>query len=108
MDISHEKRETKSNIKSETNHKAAELKVEHLLKLDPIRPVADLTNIEDFTRSEHDLKFSDAIRQYPTAACWSMFICIAIIMAGFDAQIVTSFYALPAFQKKVRHSYVQR
>jgi MFS family permease len=29
-----------------------------------------------------------------------MFFCIAVVMAGYDAQIITTFYALPAFQQK--------
>jgi SP family general alpha glucoside:H+ symporter-like MFS transporter len=34
-----------------------------------------------------------------------MFFCIAVIMAGFDAQLVTSFYALPAFQQRFGSLY---
>ncbi|CAG8972049.1 hypothetical protein HYALB_00004913 [Hymenoscyphus albidus] len=52
----------------------------------------------DITNAEHELKFWDAVRQYPMAVFWALFFCIAVIMAGFDAQIVTSFYALPSFQ----------
>ena len=49
---------------------------------------------------EHETGFWQAVRQYPAATFWSAFFCIAVIMAGFDAQIITSFYALPAFQRK--------
>jgi MFS family permease len=59
----------------------------------------------DITDREHELKFWDAVRQYPTAVFWAMFFCIAVIMAGFDAQLVTSFYALPAFQQKFGYNY---
>lgn len=52
------------------------------------------------TRIEHETGFWKAARQYPAATFWSAFFCIAVIMAGFDAQIITSFYALPAFQRK--------
>lgn len=51
-------------------------------------------------QAEHELGFWTAVRQYPTAVFWAAFFCIAVIMAGFDAQIITSFYALPAFQTK--------
>ncbi|KND88082.1 Maltose permease MAL31 [Tolypocladium ophioglossoides CBS 100239] len=54
----------------------------------------------DITAAEHELGFWEAVRKYPKATFWSMFFCIAVIMAGFDAQIITSFYALPAFQQK--------
>lgn len=52
------------------------------------------------TAAEHDLGFWAAVQQYPKAVAWAMFMCIAVIMAGFDAQIITSFYALPAFQAR--------
>lgn len=63
----------------------------------------DLLEIEatrDLTAAEHALGFWPAIRQYPQATFWSMFFCLAVVMAGYDAQIITSFYALPAFQQK--------
>ncbi|KAH8771639.1 putative MFS transporter [Diaporthe sp. PMI_573] len=60
---------------------------------------------------EHETGFWQAVRQYPAATFWSAFFCIAVIMAGFDAQIITSFYALPAFQRKygelVEHNGVE-
>ncbi|KAG8411800.1 hypothetical protein J3459_016297 [Metarhizium acridum] len=54
----------------------------------------------DITEAEHELGFWQAVKMYPQATFWSMFFCIAVVMAGFDAQIITSFYALPAFQHK--------
>jgi SP family general alpha glucoside:H+ symporter-like MFS transporter len=69
----------------------AAAKRNHLLAIDATREI---------TQAEHELAFRDAVRQYPGATFWAMFFCIAVIMAGFDAQIITSFYALPAFQQK--------
>ncbi|KIM98710.1 hypothetical protein OIDMADRAFT_181961 [Oidiodendron maius Zn] len=74
----------------------AELKRGHLLEIDATR---------DITTAEHDLKFWDAVRQYPMAVFWALFFCIAVVMAGFDAQLVTSFYALPAFQQRFGDLY---
>ncbi|KAL2167345.1 hypothetical protein VTG60DRAFT_1378 [Thermothelomyces hinnuleus] len=54
----------------------------------------------EITAAEHALGFWLAIQQYPKATLWSMFFCLAVVMAGYDAQIITSFYALPAFQRK--------
>ncbi|KAG5932344.1 hypothetical protein E4U59_007559 [Claviceps monticola] len=54
----------------------------------------------DITEMEHELGFWKAVQMYPQATFWAMFFCIAVVMAGFDAQIITSFYALPAFQRK--------
>lgn len=63
----------------------------------------DLVHIDvtrDITRAEHELGFWQAMRQYPTATFWAMFFSIAVIMSGYDGQIIFSFYALPAFQKR--------
>ncbi|KAG6000081.1 hypothetical protein E4U43_001714 [Claviceps pusilla] len=57
----------------------------------------------DITEMEHELGFWDAVQMYPQATFWAMFFCVAVVMAGFDAQIITSFYALPAFQRKYGH-----
>ncbi|QPG98007.1 hypothetical protein C2857_007145 [Epichloe festucae Fl1] len=54
----------------------------------------------DIIEMEHELGFWKAVQMYPQATFWAMFFCIAVVMAGFDAQIITSFYALPAFQRK--------
>ncbi|QUC20626.1 uncharacterized protein UV8b_04867 [Ustilaginoidea virens] len=59
-----------------------------------------LDQTRDITEAEHQLGFWEAIKLYPQATFWAMFFCIAVVMAGFDAQIITSFYALPAFQAK--------
>jgi MFS transporter, SP family, general alpha glucoside:H+ symporter len=58
------------------------------------------TYLGEITVIEHETGFWKAVSQYPAATFWSAFFCIAVIMAGFDAQIITSFYALPAFQRK--------
>ncbi|KAM0085613.1 hypothetical protein ACKRZS_002119 [Fusarium odoratissimum] len=73
------------------NHDMADLKRSELLEIDATR---------DLTVEEHNLGFREAVRQYPWAVFWALFFGIAVIMAGFDAQIITSFYALPAFQTK--------
>ncbi|KAK7699699.1 hypothetical protein SLS64_011472 [Diaporthe eres] len=58
------------------------------------------SSTREITVIEHEMGFWQAVGQYPAATFWSAFFCIAVIMAGFDAQIITSFYALPAFQQK--------
>lgn len=67
--------------------------------------VIKLNATVDFTKAEHELGFWNAVIQYPMAVFWAMFFCIAVIMAGFDAQLVTSFYALPAFQQRFGFLY---
>ena len=68
-----------------------DLKKDYHLEIDATR---------ELTAIEHELKFWDAVKQYPAATFWSYFFGVAVIMAGFDAQIITSFYALPAFQNR--------
>lgn len=82
---------TKSVMEEQEQVDAVNLKRDHLLEIDATR---------DITVTEHELGFWQAVRMYPKATFWSMFFCIAVVMAGFDAQIITSFYALPAFQQK--------
>ncbi|KYK58796.1 MFS transporter [Drechmeria coniospora] len=60
----------------------------------------EIDETRDVTVTEHELGFWQAVRMYPQATFWSFFFCIAVVMAGFDAQIITSFYALPAFQRR--------
>ncbi len=68
--------------------------------MDLQRDHLEIDATREITEIEHELKFWDAVKQYPAATFWSYFFGIAVIMAGFDAQIVTSFYALPAFQTR--------
>lgn len=77
------------------------------LKSHPAVASGEVINVavRDFTQAEHDLGFWDAVRQYPMAIFWALFFCIAVIMAGFDAQLITSFYALPAFQRRFGYLY---
>lgn len=76
------------------------------LERPPSSPTADqgrgleIGETRAITETEHGLGFWEAVCTYPQAAFWAMFFCIAVVMAGFDAQIITSFYALPAFQRK--------
>lgn len=62
-------------------------------------------NARAITVVEHELGFFKAVKLYPKAAAWSAFFCIAVVMSGFDAQLITSFYALPAFQQKFGEEY---
>lgn len=57
------------------------------------------------TITEHETTFREAIRQWPKAVGWAFLFCIAVVMAGFDAQIITTFFALPAFQQRFGYEY---
>ncbi|THY20788.1 putative maltose permease [Aureobasidium pullulans] len=64
-----------------------------------------LDTVIQVTQAEHELGFWKGAKLYPKAVFWSAFFCIAVIMAGFDPQLVSYFYALPAFQKKYGQLY---
>ncbi len=53
----------------------------------------------DDTAVEDGLSFLRAVKQYPSATFWAAFFNIAVAMVGFDAQVITSFFVLPAFQR---------
>ncbi|KAH8897513.1 putative MFS transporter [Thozetella sp. PMI_491] len=68
------------------------------------RPGLDAA-IRDITASEHDLSFWNAVKRHPYAVLWSLLFSLAVVMAGFDAQLVTSLYALPAFQRRFGYEH---
>lgn len=58
---------------------------------------------EDATRAashEKAMSLGTAIKQYPKAIMWSVLISTCIVMEGFDIVLISSLYALPAFQKR--------
>lgn len=66
---------------------------------------AVLANTRDAAEEERQLGVIEALKTYPKAMFWSMFFSIAVIMCGFDAQIITSFFAMSAFAKKYGSPY---
>lgn len=46
------------------------------------------------------LKFWEAVKIYRKAVFWSMMVSMAIVMDGYDGQILGQFYALAAFRQK--------
>ena len=63
------------------------------------KPHAAETAAAEAVDQEHALGFREAIKLYPSAVGWSLFVSIGVIMLAFDPQIVGSMYAMPQFQK---------
>lgn len=62
---------------------------------------ADLSaEAKDATTKEHEMGFMQAIKLYPKAVGWSILLSTAIVMEGYDVVLLSSFYALPQFNKK--------
>ncbi|PVH69328.1 sugar transporter [Cadophora sp. DSE1049] len=52
------------------------------------------------TDAEHAMTLREAVKLYPKAIFWSMFLSMAIAMEGFDIALIGSFFAFPAFTQK--------
>jgi sugar porter (SP) family MFS transporter len=49
---------------------------------------------------EKEITVLEACKQYPKEIFWCCVFCLGVVMAGYDGQIIASFYGLPAFQKR--------
>ena len=61
----------------------------------------DLSNeAKDNDSKERSMPLSESIKTFPKAAFWSVVLSSALIMEGFDTNLINSFFTFPAFQKK--------
>ena len=51
------------------------------------------------TEIEHELTFTQAAKKYPGAIGWTVLVCLACVMEGYDTAFIGSLYGEPAFQK---------
>jgi SP family general alpha glucoside:H+ symporter-like MFS transporter len=52
------------------------------------------------TAAEHEMTLWEGIKLYPKAMGWSVLLSSALIMEGYDTNLLGSFYAFPAFTRK--------
>jgi MFS transporter, SP family, general alpha glucoside:H+ symporter len=52
---------------------------------------------QEAIRVEHTLTLRHAVRMYPKAIAWSIFVSLGVIMLGFDPQLMGNLYASPQF-----------
>ena len=52
------------------------------------------------TEAEHQMGFRRSIRVYRKAVFWSVAMSTAIVMEGFDINLLNSLYGFPSFQRK--------
>ncbi|TLD25066.1 hypothetical protein PspLS_05386 [Pyricularia sp. CBS 133598] len=52
---------------------------------------------------QHDLTIRRAIRYYRWAIFWCLAVSMTVIMEGYDANLLTNFWAYPTFQRKYGH-----
>lgn len=72
--------------------------VEDLHKVDIDANTAD--DAQRATQAEHSMTLMQGLKTYPKAVAWSMLLSTCIVMEGFDLVLISSLYALPAFQKR--------
>ncbi|KAL3954156.1 hypothetical protein ACCO45_012112 [Purpureocillium lilacinum] len=58
-----------------------------------------LADAADANAQEHELTFWEALRLYPKGVLWSIVMSTGVVMEGYDAKLVGTLYAQPAFQK---------
>ncbi|KAB8216207.1 general substrate transporter [Aspergillus novoparasiticus] len=60
----------------------------------------NMDNAAHAVQSERDMGFREAIRLYPMAVVWSVGLSMAVVMEGYAVMLLSSFYALPQFNRK--------
>ncbi|KAK8094147.1 major facilitator superfamily transporter maltose permease [Apiospora hydei] len=66
---------------------------------------ADHVVLTEAIQHEHSLAFWQAVKLYPAAVGWSMFVSIGVIMLAFDPQLLGNLYATPQFAADFGYEY---
>ncbi|KAK9457087.1 general substrate transporter [Dipodascopsis uninucleata] len=82
------------NDPNTTTIQTEKLEDEFLMEKDMLREAAQRTEVE------HNMSIVAAVKLYPWAVFWSLWLSTALIMEGFDHAFTGGFYAFPAFQKR--------
>lgn len=54
---------------------------------------------------EKDMTLKEGLKLFPKAACWSLILSTAVVMEGFDLQVVGGLTAFPSFREKYGKYY---
>lgn len=65
----------------------------------------DQVVLTEAIQHEHSLEFWQAVKLYPAAVGWSMFVSIGVIMLAFDPQLLGNLYATPQFAADFGYKY---
>jgi MFS transporter, SP family, general alpha glucoside:H+ symporter len=86
--------------------------------MDPEKPAtlksgAEINNASEFpgkrdfidqarhaTAEEHEMTLGQAFKKYPKAIFWSIFLSTAVIMEGYDGDLIYSLFGLPSFVER--------
>lgn len=62
-------------------------------------------NARDNDHKEKTMSLKEGLKTFPKAAMWSIILSTAIVMEGYDTNLLSSFYAFPDFVKKFGDFY---
>lgn len=65
-------------------------------------------NARESDVKEKNMPFGEALKTFPKAAMWSIILSSAIIMEGYDTNLLNSFYSFPDFNKKFGTYYPEQ
>lgn len=54
----------------------------------------------DAIKTEREMSLRDTLRLWPKAILFSFFLSLAIIMEGYDTNLMSNFYPYPAFKNR--------
>ncbi|KAH3664444.1 hypothetical protein WICMUC_005829 [Wickerhamomyces mucosus] len=63
------------------------------------------SNAQANEQAEKKMTLKEGLKTFPKAALWSIALSTAIIMEGYDTNLLNSFYSFPAFNKKYGQYY---
>ncbi|KAH8677884.1 general substrate transporter [Xylariales sp. PMI_506] len=63
------------------------------------------TVLAEAIQHEHELGFMEAVKLYPRAVWWSVFVSMGVIMLAFDPQLLGNLYATPQFQQDFGYEF---
>ena len=55
---------------------------------------------EAATAREKEMGVWQAVKNYPTAICYSMALSLCLVMEGYDTSLTNNFFSLPQFRQK--------
>jgi len=59
--------------------------------------------LQQATASEHELTVREALIAYKPAVLWSLVLSTAVIMEGYDTNLLSNFFAYPSFLIRYGH-----
>lgn len=65
-------------------------------------------NAKDNDNKEKTMPLKEGLKTFPKAAMWSVILSSAIIMEGYDTNLINSFYSFPDFVRNFGHYYPEK